>query len=160
MPGMVWDLVGRPDIALAAGRSETRQKVMVTDGFGPFLEELFDRCSRYFGVYSLALLADQMLSRLEWFQRREALEGPLEAFAIAYSALETSVYSGTTTELTLGHDLSPKRKQKLAGPVSHTKQLAQKWSDNFFLVFFLKTEVKTRNKYRNEAINNPYAIRC
>jgi hypothetical protein len=29
----------------------------------------------------------------------------LVAFAIAYSALETAVYTGTTTELALGHDV-------------------------------------------------------
>jgi hypothetical protein len=34
------------------------------------------------------------------------LEVLLGAFAIAYSELETAVYTGTTTELALGHDVA------------------------------------------------------
>ncbi|KAJ5602069.1 hypothetical protein N7510_011603 [Penicillium lagena] len=59
------------------------QKVIVTDGFGPFLEELFDRCSRFFGVYTLALLADQMLSRLEWMHSRHISHGNLSPSSFA-----------------------------------------------------------------------------
>jgi hypothetical protein len=59
------------------------QKVLVTDGFGLLLDELFDRRSRYFGVYSLALLADHMLSRLEWMHTRHISHGNLTPFSFA-----------------------------------------------------------------------------
>jgi hypothetical protein len=59
------------------------QKVLVTDGFGLLLEDLFDRCSRHFGVYSFALLADHMLSRLEWMHTRQISHGNLTPFSFA-----------------------------------------------------------------------------
>lgn len=59
------------------------QKVLVTDGFGLFLEDLFDRCSRHFSVYSLTLLADHMLSRLEWMHTRHVSHGNLTPFSFA-----------------------------------------------------------------------------
>lgn len=59
------------------------QKFMVMDYFGPLLEELFDRRSRHFCPLSLGLLADQMLSRLEWMHSRHIIHGNLSPSSFA-----------------------------------------------------------------------------
>jgi len=47
--------------------------VMVIDLLGPSLEDLFNFCSRKFSVQTVLMLADQMISRVEYFHSKNFL---------------------------------------------------------------------------------------
>ncbi|OQE20076.1 hypothetical protein PENSTE_c014G02615 [Penicillium steckii] len=63
------------------------QELIVMDGIGPSIEELFERRRHNVGPLSLALLADQMLSRLEWMHSRHIIHGNLSPASFAIGNL-------------------------------------------------------------------------
>ncbi|KAL4933510.1 kinase-like domain-containing protein [Aspergillus undulatus] len=64
------------------------KEVMITDSYGPTLEELFSESGRYFSVCTLLLLADQLLSRVEFIHSRNIVHGNLNPFSFALGSCE------------------------------------------------------------------------
>ncbi|KAL6230753.1 hypothetical protein BDW75DRAFT_221833 [Aspergillus navahoensis] len=61
---------------------------MITDSYGPTLEELFSESGRYFSMRTLLLLADQLLSRVEFIHSRSIMHGNLNPFSFALGGCE------------------------------------------------------------------------
>ncbi|KAL4811414.1 kinase-like domain-containing protein [Aspergillus unguis] len=59
------------------------KEVMIIDSYGPTLEELFSESGRYFTMCTLLLLADQLLSRVEFIHSRNIVHGNLNPFSFA-----------------------------------------------------------------------------
>ncbi|KAK9543846.1 hypothetical protein V6Z88_006711 [Aspergillus fumigatus] len=62
--------------------------VMVTDTYGPTLDEVFCRSGRYFSLQSLLILADQLLSRVEFIHSRNIIHGNLSPLSFAFGRAE------------------------------------------------------------------------
>ncbi|THC93585.1 hypothetical protein EYZ11_006938 [Aspergillus tanneri] len=58
--------------------------VMITDTYGPTLEEAFCQSGRYFSMQNLLLLADQLVSRLEFIHSRNIIHGNLNPLSFAF----------------------------------------------------------------------------
>ncbi|GAA87895.1 casein kinase family protein [Aspergillus luchuensis IFO 4308] len=57
--------------------------VMITDTYGPCLEECFSQYGRYFSMQRLLLFADQILSRIEFLHSRRIVHGNLSPWSFA-----------------------------------------------------------------------------
>ncbi|KAL4929404.1 kinase-like domain-containing protein [Aspergillus undulatus] len=64
------------------------KEVMIIDSYGPTLEELFSESGRYFSMRTLLLLADQLLSRVEFIHSRNIMHGNLNPFSFALGGCE------------------------------------------------------------------------
>lgn len=63
--------VGIPNIYYYG--SETNYNVMVIDLLGPSLEDLMNLCSRHFSLKTVLMLADQMITRIEYMHAKNFL---------------------------------------------------------------------------------------
>jgi serine/threonine protein kinase len=62
--------------------------VMVTDTYGPTLDEVFRQSGRYFSLQSLLILADQLMSRVEFIHSRNIIHGNLSPLSFAFGRPE------------------------------------------------------------------------
>lgn len=59
------------------------QNIGIIVCYGPSLEEVFHRSDRYFSLQALLLLADQLLSRVEFIHSRKIVCGKLDPWSFA-----------------------------------------------------------------------------
>ncbi|KAI9037214.1 casein kinase family protein [Aspergillus affinis] len=59
------------------------KEVMVTDTYGPSLEDLFSQSGRYFSFKTLIEFADQLLARVEFIHSRKIIHGDLSPWSFA-----------------------------------------------------------------------------
>ncbi|RDH30837.1 kinase-like domain-containing protein [Aspergillus welwitschiae] len=83
--------------------------VMITDTYGPSLEENFCLYGRYFSMQRLLLFADQILSRIEFLHSRRLVHGNLSpwSFALGEHAWQNQQVLLVDFDIEAGVDVSP-----------------------------------------------------
>jgi hypothetical protein len=80
------DLIGGPGIPFYRWRGNIEGKIaLATDPYGPSLEEVFQLSGRLFNAQMVALVAEQLISRLEWIHSHSFIHGQLSPFSFASS---------------------------------------------------------------------------
>ncbi|KAL2866176.1 casein kinase family protein [Aspergillus lucknowensis] len=64
------------------------KEILIVDSCGPTLEDVFSGSGRYFSMRTLLLLADQLLSRVEFIHSRNIVHGNLSPFSFAFGGCE------------------------------------------------------------------------
>jgi serine/threonine protein kinase len=78
------DLIGGPGIPFYRWRGKIEDKIaLATDPYGPSLEEVFQLSGRLFNAQVVALMAKQLISRLEWIHSHSFIHGQLSPFSFA-----------------------------------------------------------------------------
>lgn len=85
--------------------------VMITDNYGPCLEDYFCQSGRYISMQRLLLFADQILSRIEFLHSRRLVHGNLSpwSFALGDHTWQNQQILLVDFDIEAGADVSPAR---------------------------------------------------
>lgn len=70
--------VGIPHIKFFGQEKEYKINVLVMELLGPSIEDLFNFCGRRFNMKTVLMLADQMISRIEWIHNKNFIHRDLK----------------------------------------------------------------------------------
>ncbi|XP_040856002.1 casein kinase I-like [Ochotona curzoniae] len=126
---------------------ENGHNLLVMDLLGPSLEDLFNMCSRKFTLKTVLMLADQMISRIEYVHKKNIIHGDIKP---SNFLMGTGCHCEACLE-------NPGRKRKRSRTVSTTqddKDISLSVEDQLFLIDFGLAKM-----YRNDETNEhiPYS---